>query len=154
MAEATTKKEQSTDGYSKENKGEKEAKHSSTRAYYAGKQQDMTKKPQLGFLQVQEIFGTNFFFWMVFRRYKSDAVPRTGEDNCQRVQGVRARACPGSHTELSIPVKQYIFLFHVSLLFSWCVKRIKQQRQKGGSSISNRLFIPSSLWQAIQSPNH
>lgn len=123
----------------------------------------MTKKPpkntknppQLAFLQVQEIFGTNLFFWMVLRRYKSDAVPRTEEDNCQECRGVRARACPGSHTEeLSIPVKQYIFPFHVSLPFSWCVKRIKQQRQKGGSSVRNRLFIPCSLWQAIQSPNH
>lgn len=89
MAEAETKKEQSTDGYSRENKGEKEAKQSSIRAYYAGKEQGMTKKNNMGFLQVEEIFGTNLFFGMVFRRDKSDAVPRTEEDNnCERVQGV------------------------------------------------------------------
>lgn len=51
-AEATTKEEQSTDGCGKGNKGQKEAKHSSTRAYYAGKEQGMTKKNNMGFLQV------------------------------------------------------------------------------------------------------
>lgn len=54
----------------------------------------MTKKPNMGFLQVQEIFGTNSFFWMVFRRDKSDAVPRTEEDNCERVQGGKSQSLP------------------------------------------------------------
>lgn len=74
----------------------------------------MTKKNNTGFLQVQEIFGTNLFFGMVLRRDKSDAVPRTEEDsNCERLQGgLEPEPGPGSHTEaLSIPVKQYIFLF-------------------------------------------
>lgn len=113
----------------------------------------MTKKNNMGFLQVQEIFGTNLFFWMVFRRDKSDT--KTEEDSCEKAQGGKSQGLAQGHTEaLNIPVKQYIFLFHVSLPFSWCVKRIKQQRQKGGSSISSRLFIPCSLWQTIQSLNY
>lgn len=84
-------KEQSTDCYSKENKGEKEAKHSSTRAYYTGKEQRMTKKNSVGFLQVQEILGTNLFFWMVFRR--DNTVPRTEEDNnCEKAQGGKSQS--------------------------------------------------------------
>lgn len=71
---------------------EKKRQNSSTRAYYAGKEEGLTKKNNMGFLQVQEIFGTNLFFWTVFRRDKSHAVPRTEEDNPVRgCRGVRAR---------------------------------------------------------------
>lgn len=52
MAEARAKEEQNTDVYSRENKGEKEAKHSSTRTYYARKEQSMTKKNNTGCLRV------------------------------------------------------------------------------------------------------
>lgn len=60
VAEATTKEELSTDGYSKENKGEKEAKHFyKIILCWKGAGPD---KNSMGFLQVQEIFGTNLFF--------------------------------------------------------------------------------------------
>lgn len=60
----------------------------------------MTKKNNMGFLQVQEIFGINLFFWMVFRRDKSDAVPRTEEDNdCERVQGGKSHSPAQGHTQ-------------------------------------------------------
>lgn len=97
MAEATTKKKQNIDGYSKENKGEKEAKYTSVRSVllcWKGAGHDK-KNTNMGFLKVQEIFGTNLFFWMVFRREKSDAVPRTEEDNnCERVQGGKSQSLP------------------------------------------------------------
>lgn len=79
---------------------EKKRQNSSTRAYYAGKEQGLTKKNNMGFLQVQEIFGTNLFFWTVFRRDKSHAVPRTEEDNnCERVQGGKSQRLVQGHTQ-------------------------------------------------------
>lgn len=88
MAEAETKKEQSTDGYSREKQRRKGGKTEFYKGILAGKEQGMTKKDNMSFLQVQEIFGTNLFFGMVFRRDKSDAVSRTEEDNnSKRVKG-------------------------------------------------------------------
>lgn len=88
MAEATAKKKSRALMATVQKIKEKMRQNSSTRVYYAGKEQGMTKKSNMGFFQVQEIFGTNLFFGMVLRRDKSDAVPRTEEDsNSERVQG-------------------------------------------------------------------
>lgn len=79
---------------------EKMRQNSSTRTYYVGKEQGMTKKNNTGFLQVQEIFGTNLFFGMVLRRDKSDAFPRTEEDsNCERLQGGLEPELAQGHTQ-------------------------------------------------------
>lgn len=51
----------------------------------------MTKKNSVGFLQVQEIFGTNLVFWIVFRR--DNTVPRSEEDNnCDKAQGGKSQS--------------------------------------------------------------
>lgn len=60
--------------------------------YKAGKERGMTKKRSISCLKV--VFGTNSFFgWCSVRSNKSDASPRTGEDdNSERVKWLKSRA--------------------------------------------------------------